>query len=77
MTLDQVPAAARVLIDSNILVYHFQPHPAFGPMCARLIERIERQDIEGFTSASLLGEVAHRLMVIEAGLCRAGPAPKS
>ena len=67
MTLDQVPAGARVLIDANILVYHFQPHPAFGPICARLIERIERQDIDGFTSASLLGEVAHRLMVIEAG----------
>src|SRR5262249_582535 len=27
----------------------------------------ERQDIEGVTSTSLLGEVAHRLMVIEAG----------
>src|SRR5437667_2656431 len=66
MTLDQVPAAARVLVDSNILVYHFQPHPVFGPMCNRLMERIERQDIEAITFTSLLGEVAHRLMLIEA-----------
>ena len=33
MTLDQVPAGAHVFVDSNILVYHFQPHPGFGPMC--------------------------------------------
>jgi predicted nucleic acid-binding protein len=67
MTLDQVPAGTHVFVDSNILVYHFQPHPSFGPTCHRLFERIERQDIEGYTSAHLLGEVAHRLMVIEAG----------
>jgi predicted nucleic acid-binding protein len=67
MTLDQVPAGSHVFVDSNILVYHFQPHPGFGPMCHRLLERIERQDIEGYTSTNLLGELAHRLMVIEAG----------
>jgi predicted nucleic acid-binding protein len=67
MTLDQVPAGARVFVDSNILVYHFQPHPSFGAMCHQLLERIERQDIEGYTSTNLLGELAHRLMVIEAG----------
>src|SRR5438552_1977402 len=67
MNLDQVPAGSQVLVDSNILVYHFQPHPRFGLMCHRLIERIERLDIEGYTSTTLLGEVAHRLMVIESG----------
>src|SRR6516225_8107360 len=67
MNLDQVPAGAQVFIDSNILVYHFQPHPSFGAMCHQLLERIERQDIEGYTSTNLLGELAHRLMVIEAG----------
>jgi len=67
MTLDQVPAGVHIFVDSNILVYHFQPHPGFGPTCHRLIERIERQDIEGHTSTNLLGELAHRLMVIEAG----------
>src|SRR6516164_6819717 len=55
MTLDQVPSGARVLVDSNILVYHFQPHPVFGPMCNRLLERIERRDIEGnYTRCRLL-----------------------
>ena len=67
MTLDQLPAGVHGFVDSNILVYHFQPHPGFGPMCHRLLERIERQDIEGSTSTHVLGELAHRLMVIEAG----------
>jgi predicted nucleic acid-binding protein len=67
MTLDLVPAGAHVFVDANILVYHFQPHPGFGPMCHRFFERIERQDVEGYTATNLLGELAHRLMVIEAG----------
>ncbi len=66
MMLDQIPPGARVFIDSNILVYHFQPHPVFGPVCNRFMQRIERQEIEGFTSSTVLAEVAHRLMVIEA-----------
>src|SRR5262249_49463502 len=61
-----VPSGVRILVDSNILVYHFQPHPVFGPMCNRLMERIERQDLEALTFPNLLGELAHRLMLIEA-----------
>jgi hypothetical protein len=34
-------------------------------MCHRLLERIERQAIEGYTSTNLFGELAHRLMVTE------------
>lgn len=66
MTIDQVPAGGSVFIDANILVYHFERHPQFGPSCQRLIERVERQDIEGITSTNLLGEIGHRLMMIEA-----------
>jgi predicted nucleic acid-binding protein len=76
MTLDQLPTGTHVFVDSNILVYHFQPHPICGPMCHRFLERIERQDIEGYTSTNLLGELAHRLMVIEAGNLPGWPASK-
>jgi len=67
MTLDQLPSAASVLVDANILVFEFQPHPTFSPICHRLLERIENQDVMGFTTAHLLAETTHRLMVIEAG----------
>jgi len=66
MTLDQVPAGTRVFVDSNILVYHFQPHPTFGPSCNQLVVRIERREIIGCTSTHILTEVAHRLMMLEA-----------
>ncbi len=66
MTIDQIPRGARVFIDSNMLIYHFQPHPVLGTVCNRLMQRIERQEIMGATSSAVLGELAHRLMVIEA-----------
>jgi predicted nucleic acid-binding protein len=55
-----------VFIDANTYVYHFGPDPVFGTACHEFLERIERQEIRGFTSTHVLTEVAHRLMTIEA-----------
>jgi predicted nucleic acid-binding protein len=55
-----------VFLDANTLIYHFGPHPQFGPACHQLIQRIENQDLLGFTSTHILTEVAHRLMTLEA-----------
>jgi predicted nucleic acid-binding protein len=66
MTLPQLPSGASVFVDADILVYHFQPHLAFGPACTDLLERIEHQDLVGFTSTAVLSEMAHRLMTLEA-----------
>lgn len=56
-----------IFVDANTLIYHFAPHPILGPPCHQLLQRIERQEILGFTSTHILSEVAHRLMTIEAG----------
>ena len=40
MNFIKIPANAWVFIDANILVYHFTPHPKFGPECQLLMERI-------------------------------------
>lgn len=66
MTLPQLPTGASVFVDVDILVYHFQPHLVFGPACTDLLERIEHQDLVGFTSTGVLSEMAHRLMTLEA-----------
>jgi predicted nucleic acid-binding protein len=66
MTFADLPAGAAVFVDANTLVYHFQPHPALGAACTDLVERIERQELAGFTSTHVLSEVAHRLMTLEA-----------
>jgi len=66
MILDDLLAGNKVFMDSNIFTYHFQPHPALGTSCTRLLQRIENQELDAFTTIAVLGEVAHRLMTIEA-----------
>src|SRR5439155_6048813 len=53
-------------VDANPLTYHFQPHPVWGPPCTDLLQRIENQELAGFTSTHVLSEVSHRLMTIQA-----------
>jgi hypothetical protein len=65
MTFAQLPSGASVFIDADTLVYHFQPHAIFGPASTDLLERIEQQDLVGYTSTGVV-EMAHRLMTLEA-----------
>lgn len=66
MILADLPASAAVFVDANTLVYHFEPHPQFGPACTDLLERIENGELDGFISSHLVTEMAHRLMTLEA-----------
>jgi predicted nucleic acid-binding protein len=66
MTFDDIPAGAAVFVDANPFIYYFEPHPVFGPACRQLFQRIENQELQGFTSAEVLGDVVHRVMTQEA-----------
>src|SRR5216683_6606145 len=66
MTFDDLLDGSALFLDSNTLIYHFTAHRAYGAPCTRLVERIERKDLQGFTSSHALADVAHRLMTIEA-----------
>lgn len=61
--LSEVPSGARILIDSNIFIYHFT---GVSQECTRFLERCERGEVLGVTGVHLLLEVLHRLMMIEA-----------
>lgn len=63
MTLDRLPSASRIFLDSTIFIYHAT---GTSPQCRALLERCEAGDIAGVTSVVVLAEVAHRLMLIEA-----------
>lgn len=65
-TFGDIPAGTEVFLDANTLVYAHSLHPRFGPPSTDLLERIERQEVSGFTSAHVVGECAHRLMTLEA-----------
>jgi predicted nucleic acid-binding protein len=66
MTFANIPSGTRVFLDANILIYAIIAHPGYGVACRDLLDRIEHQDLLGFTSAYVLSEMAHRLMTIEA-----------
>jgi len=66
MTFDAIPAGASVFVDANPFLHYFANHPRHGAIAQRLIDRIENQDVVGFTSTHVLLEVVHRLMTIEA-----------
>ena len=68
MTFGALPTGQALFIDANIFIYYFRPDPVLGPACEQLVQRIENQDLAGFTSSHVLSETAHRLMTDEASL---------
>lgn len=66
MIFPDLAAGDHVFLDANTFIYHFGPHPTFGPTCNQLLQRIENRELVGFTSTHVLSEVAHRLMIFEA-----------
>jgi predicted nucleic acid-binding protein len=66
MTFADIPPSIAVFLDANTFVYHFISEPTYGAACTSLLERIARQEIEGWSSPHVLAEVSHRLMTIEA-----------
>ena len=66
MTFASIPAGAAIFLDANTLIYHFANDPKYGSACTQLIKRVELRQVQGFTSAHVLADVAHRLMTLEA-----------
>ena len=68
MIFTDLPPGVSVFLDANTLLYQFTADAKYGAACTELVERIERQELAGFTSTHVVSEVAHRLMTIEAAL---------
>lgn len=66
MTFADLAVGDWVFVDANTFVFYFGPHAAYGAVCGQFFRRIENQELHGFTSSHVLGEVAHRLMIAEA-----------
>ena len=63
MNLDEIEIGSDLFIDANIFIYHFT---GVSEQCSRLINRCEKGDLTGMTSANVILEVLHRLMMVEA-----------
>lgn len=66
MTFAQLGAGDAIFVDANTFTYHFEPHPRWGAACTQLLQRIELQQLVGYTTSHVVAEVSHRLMTIEA-----------
>jgi predicted nucleic acid-binding protein len=79
MTFDDIPAGSAVFVDANPFIYYFEPHPIFGPACRQLFQRdppgARNKELQGFTSAKVLGDVVHRVMTQEAATLLGRPMP--
>lgn len=63
MRLDDLRPATAVFIDADIFIYHFT---GASEECTRFLLRCEARELSGSTSVSVLLEVLHRLMMVEA-----------
>jgi predicted nucleic acid-binding protein len=73
VTFDDIPVGAMVFIDANCLIYAATSDPTYGAACQRLLTQVEIKVFQGCTSAYVLGELAHRLMTIEAAMLFSRP----
>lgn len=66
MTFAALRPGDAVFVDANIFLYHFAPDPVLQAPCGDLLQQIENQQIQGFSSTHVVAEAAHRLMTLEA-----------
>lgn len=60
--LENLPPGRKIFIDSNIFIYHFLD---LSDQCTSFLERVHSREVKGFTSATVLAEVLHKLMIAE------------
>lgn len=66
MYLQDIAPGQKVFIDANIFVYHFSKDSGFNKSCRDFLLKVESSEIHGFTSAAVILEATHRLMMVEA-----------
>ena len=65
MPLD-LPDGERCFVDSNIFYYHFVATPPLTEPCVKFLERAARGQLVLHTSAHILSEAIHKVMLAEA-----------
>lgn len=64
--LATLPAHSKVLVDTNIFVLSYQDQGELGQACRDFLRRTTKQEVLGYTSAMVVAETIHRLLVAEA-----------
>jgi predicted nucleic acid-binding protein len=61
--INQLPAGTNCLVDTNIFLYHLA---AQSNDCRQLLARLGRGEINAYVTTSIIAEMLHKRMVIEA-----------
>lgn len=64
--LSDLPDGASCFVDANVICYHIVQTPPLSEECTRFIKRIERGAVRASTSASVVAEAIHKVMLAEA-----------
>jgi len=63
MKLSELKKGEDVFIDANIFLYHFT---GVSQECKEFLKRCETRDLSGITGPTILAEVCHHMMIVEA-----------
>jgi predicted nucleic acid-binding protein len=63
MKLNDIPSGEKIFIDANIFIYHFT---GASEECKEFLKNCAKNQITAYSSVTVLAEVCHRLMAIEA-----------
>lgn len=66
MFLYDLEDGSSIFIDANIFIYHFSKESKLNIASSNFLERVEGRNIIGLTSISIVQEVTHRMMIVEA-----------
>jgi predicted nucleic acid-binding protein len=64
--LHEIEPGSKIFVDANIFVYHFSKGSEYNKSCTDFLYRVENSKIHGITSAAVMQEATHRLMMVEA-----------
>ena len=74
MDISLLPSGTRCLVDANILIYHIA---GSSLQCKDFLQRVAGEEVEAYLTTTIIAEVLHRQMLIEAlakGLVTPGKA---
>lgn len=63
MDINAIPSGTDCLIDANIVIYFLTNA---SPDCVNFFDRIAQQDLAGYLTTTIVAEILHRRMMMEA-----------
>lgn len=61
--LAEVPKGLAIFLDANVFHLYLRGPKGIRDKCTRILERIERGEVKGYTSALVLDELAYKLLL--------------